>query len=228
LRKLSLALAALVTLASPAFAQEGTDPKKPEAKKDAVEAAIQKRLDTQKLNLNLDETPFPEVVQVLHELTEVDFVIDTYARDIVDEEGIKISMKERDTLLKDTMDKVLKKASSNLTYEVWKGTIWITTKAGVARKPEAATVDAATAKKLETKVTLSVEGESLADVFAKLKTQGNVAFSAAKEIDTKGVKVTLDVKDAKLSDVIDMLCRLLSFTAEAKDGAVVLSPPKAK
>jgi hypothetical protein len=226
LRNAHFVLASVIALSSPAFAQEATDPKKPEeVKKDTdADAAIKKQLETVKVNLNLDATPFGDAVGLLHDITKVDFVIDSLARDVVDNEEVKVSLKQKGALLKDGLDALLKKASANLTYEVWKGTVWITTNAGVALKPADSKVDAATAKKLEAKVKLEVENESLADVFGKLKTEGKVPFSAAKEIDTAGVKVTLQLHDAKLADVIDIMSRLLGFAAEGKDGAVVFSP----
>ncbi len=236
MRRIAFVVAAVVAVASPALAQDkkdtkDSDEKKSDEKKDkpsAADLALANKLDRQKVTFSLDETPFAEVVDLLRDLCGVDFVIDGPAQDVIDAEGVKVTYKGSGATAKDCIATVVRKASENLDHEVWKGIVWIGTKASVEKKPEKPTVDADTKKKLDVNVKVSDADETLADVLKSLKTQSKVTFSVAKEIDASQIKVGIRLHDLKAADAVEVLCRLFHYSAEGKDGEVVFSPAKSK
>ncbi|HZV00696.1 MAG TPA: hypothetical protein VFF73_28535 [Planctomycetota bacterium] len=233
MRRIAFVVAAVVAVASPVFAQDTKDEKKDDKKNEkekpsAADLALAKKLERQKVTFKLDGTPFAEVVDMMRDLCSVDFVIDGPAQDVVDAESVTVTYNANDATAKDCIASFVRKANDNLAHEIWKGVVWIGTKASLEQKPEKPKVDDETRKKLDVNVKVSDTDETLADVLKSLKTQSKVTFSVAKEIDASAIRVGLRLHDMKAADAVEVLCRLFHYSAEGKDGEVVFSPAKSK
>jgi general secretion pathway protein D len=93
-------------------------------------AEIQRRLDSQKINLNFDDTPFADAIDTLHELTSINFVIHTAAKDLIDNEQLKVKLKVKDITVRNALNLIMAAKEGELIYVVKNGVILITTKAG--------------------------------------------------------------------------------------------------
>jgi general secretion pathway protein D len=91
-------------------------------------AEITRRLDSQKINLNFDDTPFADAIDTLHELTSINFVIQTQAKDLVDNEQLKIKLKVKDVTVRNALNLIMAAKEQDLIYVVKNGVILITTK----------------------------------------------------------------------------------------------------
>jgi len=236
MRRIAFVVAAVVAVASPVLAQDKKDTKESDEKKSddkkekpsAADLALAKKLERQNVTFKLDGTPFAEVVDMMRDLCSVDFVIDGPAQDVVDAESVTVTYNANHATAKDCIASFVRKANDNLAHEIWKGVVWIGTKASLEQKPEKPKVDDETRKKLDVNVKVSDTDETLADVLKSLKTQSKVTFSVAKEIDASAIKVGLRLHDMKAADAVEVLCRLFHYSAEGKDGEVVFSPAKSK
>ncbi|MEZ0229105.1 MAG: hypothetical protein ACAI25_10810 [Planctomycetota bacterium] len=220
MRRTWTAVAVLLAIAAPVLADDKKDEKKAAPAND--DASIKKKLAEQKITVNFDGTPFLEVLQSLQELTDLNFVLDTAAHENVESDEVKVTLQEKNAVAKDVLDKVLAKAK--LSYEIWRGTVWIATKGNLPGKAPRAKIAAETAKKLEKTVTLNFDGTPLVEVLAFLKDLSGVKFSTDKDLDAEQIVVSLKLKAVKAADVVDILCRLTGLAVESKNGAIVFLP----
>lgn len=90
---------------------------------------ITRRLDSQKINLNFDDTPFGDAIDTLHELTSINFVIGTAAKELIDNEQVKVKLKVKDITVRNALNIVMS-VKDDLIYVIKNGVIFITTKGG--------------------------------------------------------------------------------------------------
>jgi hypothetical protein len=215
MRHPSVALTLLVALACVARAEE----KKPAANDDA---AVKKRLAEQKMTVDFDEKPAAEVVVAFRDLSGLNVVLDAAARDELEADEVKVTLKLKDAFAKDVLEKIL--AKTKLAHEVWKGIVWISTKDGLGGRPPKPKIAAPMAKKLEKTVNLDCEGTPLSEVFTLLKDVTGVAFKAAEGVDAEQIVVSVKLKDVKAADAVEVLCRLTGLAAESRNGGIVVIP----
>ncbi|HZV01990.1 MAG TPA: hypothetical protein VFF73_35105 [Planctomycetota bacterium] len=90
---------------------------------------ILQRLDAQHINLNFDDTPFGDAIDTLHELTSLNFVVATTAKELADTEQLKIKLKVKDISVRNALNLIMQ-VKDELLYVVKNGVILITTKSG--------------------------------------------------------------------------------------------------
>ncbi len=88
--------------------------------------AINNKLDSQRITLNFDATPFEDAIDFLRDITGLNFVIGPSAMDIVGDEALRVSLRLRDITLKNALNLILA-ADPDLTYKIKNGTVFITT-----------------------------------------------------------------------------------------------------
>lgn len=214
----SVAILGALALAAPAWAQ---DKDKAAAKVSPDDKEIDRKLDNQKINLNLDETPLAEAFDLVHDLTGITVVVGPLAKDLIDSESLKASVKVQGLSVRNALDRVLA-VKKDLRYEVWRGCVFVTTK-GDKEKPEP------TLGKLEEKLdakraTVDFNETPLKDVVAFLADLGVAKLQVSKEIDQEQVKISLAMKNARVSDVLAVLARMTGLKVEEKDGSLTLGP----
>jgi type II secretory pathway component GspD/PulD (secretin) len=87
---------------------------------------INKRLDSQKINLNFDDTAFGEAIDTLHDLTSLNFVVQTAAKDLIENEQLKVKLKVRDITVRNALNLIIA-VKPELIYVVKNGVVLITT-----------------------------------------------------------------------------------------------------
>ena len=88
--------------------------------------SINRRLASQKVDLNFDQTPFADCIEFLRGITGLNFVISNNARDTIENDGTTVSLKLKSISLKNAL-KLILDTSSELTYVIKEGVVLITT-----------------------------------------------------------------------------------------------------
>lgn len=99
-------------------------------KEDDVEAVkINRRLASQRVDLNFDSTPFTDCINFLRDITGLNFVIANAANDIVSGDDLEVSLRLKSISLKNALQLILS-VNPELVYTIRDGVIVITTKEG--------------------------------------------------------------------------------------------------
>jgi hypothetical protein len=151
---------------------------------------IVRRLDTQKVNLDLDDKPFAEAIDTLHELTSINFVITREARDLIDNEQLKVKLKVTDVTVWSALALILS-AKQDFSFEAKNGVVIIGTAATEAPK-------GALAPK---KISLDLRGVTVPALIQALSEEGVEAY-ASPAAWASGGTLTLIVHDQRVEDVL--------------------------
>lgn len=96
-------------------------------------AEINRRLESQPITLNFDQTPFDEAINFLRDITGLNYVLSREAADIVENEQVTVSLRLRNIKLKNALNLILASHES-LTYRIESGVIKIGTKTDQAEQ----------------------------------------------------------------------------------------------
>jgi len=218
-----LLMTSFAAFSGEAYAQEKKDETKKEAKEDA-DAAVQKKLDDQKVNLNFDGTGFSDAIDTLHELSGLNIVVSTAAGEVVTSDQPKVSLKVKELALRDALNLVL--ASPGFVYRVRNGVVFVMTK-DEAKKQDAITLEleGAVKKKLESqKLTFNFNSTPLSEVLQFLSDFTGVTVEADKAIDTEQVKIDLRLKGVIAKDAILIIANQAGFVVKQKKDKLVFRP----
>lgn len=195
-KRLLLSLFLVITLSSPALA------------KDKKNERVKKILKTRKVTLNFSDTPMPDVVRFLTDITGLYFVLDSGAK--VGNKGI--SIKQRDVSLINAL-KLALSVNKDCAYKVEHGLVIVTTKKRlklfqVAKAPKASTAEqtkkwAALEKKT---LTLTFAETPLSDVLRFLKDISGESMKL-KSAKLGKSKVTLYAKKMSLIDAVTYIAQ---------------------
>jgi type II secretory pathway component GspD/PulD (secretin) len=232
-RSLALAFGFALLAGSPVLAQQAKDPapkaetpaattpdaprkdpvpdgvlpgaKKEEPKETPVD--VKKKLEEVKTTVNFARTPLSEAFDFFNDMTGVHFVLDPSV-----DKTAEISLTASNDSLKDTLARTIAAAGGKTTYTIYAGVVYVTTKDKGQKEPPKAKLSAAIKKKLGMKLSLNLDQTSLKDVAEVLGDLTTVKFEVAKGLD---VNVTATLKDASITDALDLLCRLTGSKLEA-------------
>jgi type II secretory pathway component GspD/PulD (secretin) len=96
---------------------------------DTESIKINRRLASQRVDLNFDSTPFTDCINFLRDITGLNFVIANDANDIVGGESLEVSLRLKSIGLKNALQLILS-VNPDLVYTIRDGVIVITTKEG--------------------------------------------------------------------------------------------------
>jgi hypothetical protein len=184
---------------APACAQEpapGTDA--------FVEEALAKR----RITLHMPETPANLAIQFVRDMTDVTVLIDPA---IDTDAPLKLRLGE--VTLKAAMRHITAGLGPDITYEVWRGAILITSKKTPLPEPSFDLTPAAK-KALERKVSVNFPDVPLDDVIrflSEIQGAGGVKLALAPGVETK---VSLKMRDRSIEDVLAAICRLHALRLE--------------
>ncbi len=150
---------------------------------------VSRRLDAQKVNLNLDDTPFTDAIDLMHELTSINFVISTEARDLIENEQLKVRLKVKDITVRNALNLLLS-CKDDFTLEIKNGVIVIRT-----RGQEPAGELAAK------KISLDVRGGTVPELIHTLAALGVRAYASPEAWASRGT-LTLVVNDQRVEDAL--------------------------
>lgn len=88
---------------------------------------INRRLASQRVNLNFDATPFLETINFLRDITGLNFVVSKGARDVIETDSLEVSLRLKEISLKNALQLILS-VNSDLKYAVKDSVVVITTK----------------------------------------------------------------------------------------------------
>lgn len=88
---------------------------------------INRRLDTQQITLNFEQTPFDEAINFLRDITGLNYVLSGDAQDLVENESVTVSLRLRNITLKNALNLILA-SHETLTFRIESGVIKIGTK----------------------------------------------------------------------------------------------------
>jgi type II secretory pathway component GspD/PulD (secretin) len=87
---------------------------------------ITRRLESQQITLNFDQTPFDEAINFLRDITGLNYVLTGDAQDLVENESVTVSLRLRNITLKNALSLILA-SNETLTYRIENGVIKIGT-----------------------------------------------------------------------------------------------------
>jgi general secretion pathway protein D len=90
------------------------------------EMQINRRLASQRITLNFDQTPFDEAINFLRDITGLNYVLSADARDLVDSEGVLVSLRLREITLDNAL-KLILASHESLAWRIEDGVIKIGT-----------------------------------------------------------------------------------------------------
>lgn len=90
------------------------------------ELQINRRLASQRITLNFDQTPFDEAINFLRDITGLNYVLSGDARDLVDSEGVLVSLRLREITLDNAL-KLILASHESLSWRIEDGVIKIGT-----------------------------------------------------------------------------------------------------
>ena len=89
---------------------------------------INRRLDTQPVSINFDQTPFEDAINFLRDITGLNYVLTKEAKDLVEGENVTVTLKLRDITLRHALRLILA-TNENLNWRIEDGVIKIGTTA---------------------------------------------------------------------------------------------------
>lgn len=126
--------------------------------------------------------------------------------------------------VKQVLNTVLAKVSDDLTYEVWRGVVYVTSKKNGNKVPPAAKLTKAAADVAgKKKITLDFEDAPLEDVVAALADRAGVPFEVAPKLERK-IRLTVHARKVTVGAAIDIVCRLADLKVEADGDKNVIKP----
>lgn len=204
-RILMAALVAAITLLAVAPPARAGDPEP------GTDAYVQKTIDSRRVTLNFPDVPIQDVFQFLQDITGITVVLDP----ALDAEA-PVTLQVKDQKLRSALNHIVAALGADATYEVWRGTIFITSKS--QPKPAPKDLPEAEGKKLAAKkVTVNFPDSPLADVvrfLSDIQGPDGVKLSVAPGVEKS---VRLKMKDATIADVLAVICRVYELDA-AKEG----------
>jgi hypothetical protein len=141
---------------------------------DSDQAEIVRRLELQRLQLNFDAIPLGDALDTLHDLTGINFVVATAARDIIDGEQLKATIKVADAPVRQALDAVLS-PETGLGWQLRDGVVLV--------RPAAAKTPSVLASKT---VTIDLRGGTVSDLVQELGRQGVPAFASPSAWRSRG------------------------------------------
>ena len=87
---------------------------------------IKNRLDSQQISLNFDGTPFNEAIDFLRDITGLNYVVTRDAKDLIDNEGVEVSLRLKNISLKNALNLILN-SNESLQWRIENGVIKIGT-----------------------------------------------------------------------------------------------------
>ena len=87
---------------------------------------VQERLRSQNVSLNFDETPFAEAVDFLRDITGLNYVISREARDLIQNEELKVSLRLKEISLQNAI-KLILASHESLEWRIREGVVLIST-----------------------------------------------------------------------------------------------------
>jgi type II secretory pathway component GspD/PulD (secretin) len=88
---------------------------------------INRRLESQQITLNFDQTPFEEAINFLRDITGLNYVLSGEAQDLVDNENVAVTLRLRNITLKNALNLILA-SNESLAYRIENQVIKIGTK----------------------------------------------------------------------------------------------------
>ncbi len=196
-----------VVVAVPGVGLAGEKPAK--SPDDAVREGLGK-----KITLNFPETAFGEGLIFIQDITGINVVVDP-AVDATQ----AISLRLKDITVQNALELMVEQVG-DCTYEVWRGTLFFTSKKSPkpAPPPPALTDDA---KKIaeEKRLTLNFPETPLEDVVAFLQDITGVNFVLGKGLEER--TVSFRVKDVTVGAALDIICRVAGLEIERAGDANV-------
>jgi hypothetical protein len=178
--------------------------------------AVYAQLESAKLSLNFDETPIGEVFDFLRDVTKLNYVVTSQARDLIEDESIKVSLRLEDISLSNSI-KLILAAHEELRFRVRRGVVLIETS---ETEPElelaAYAVEDIVSGRLQGKGGVSLSPDSLVELIEEeltahlLSFEGSLEYTAGME----GQKGTLIARRAPSEHV--KIRELLSYLRDLK------------
>jgi type II secretory pathway component GspD/PulD (secretin) len=211
---------------APKDAPKETQEAPKEAPKEAQEApkdpnvGIKKRLDEQKVNLNLDSTSLQDAFEVMSDLMETPILVDASAAKAVSKG--KVTMTLTDILAKNALELI--ETNANLEHHVWHGIVLVTKKGTKLTEPEIKPTEGLKKALPKKRITANFNETPLSEVVPFLNDLTGEKFTVLAKVDAEKVMVSFKVRDVTLGDMVAILCRVTNLTIGADDGANKLKP----
>jgi len=93
-----------------------------------VALAMKKRLDTQRVSINFDDTPMADALDFYRDITGINIVLSKQARDLIADEDLRVKLRLKDILLRNAFELTLGVAGDKLVYGVRHGVLTIALK----------------------------------------------------------------------------------------------------
>ncbi|RMG19022.1 MAG: hypothetical protein D6731_00715 [Planctomycetota bacterium] len=87
---------------------------------------INRKLESQEISLNFAETPFDEAIDFLRDITGLNYVISSEARDLIENEEVTVNVRVSNVTLKNALNLILS-SNESLSYRIQDGVIKIGT-----------------------------------------------------------------------------------------------------
>lgn len=92
-------------------------------------AEINRRLNSQRVDLNFQQTPFADCINFLRDITGINFVVGQTAQDLISNENLEVSLRLKSISLKNALQLILS-VNAELVSTIKNGVVFITTKEG--------------------------------------------------------------------------------------------------
>lgn len=225
-------LVCVAAFAPRARAQEGDGeddkPAKPTAKKRveapvvaATSEAVTHALDTVKLDLDLETAALLDVLAGQGERLQVLVAIDPAVRALALKDKLEAGPVELTGATGRAILTAVLAKNGDLAFEVYRGTVFVTTRSSPAKIPPTPELTDAARKSWGKTVDLDFEEASLADVATALSKRSGVAIGVGAKAEGK---VTLAAKAFPLGQAVDVVCRMLGLKVARAGDKLELRP----
>jgi hypothetical protein len=203
-------------------------------------SALEARLGQQKVNLNLQDTPFTEAIEVLHDLTNVPFQVDERLAPRAAES--KVSIRVRDTTLLSALRRIVATLGVPVTPSLEGNKVRLYRSCDLPPQPLCERVSARALlqrnrgevwrddyeKRLTyQKITFRFEETTLSEIAGFFADFTGMNVMLAREIDADALKVTLTVHDKVAREALDETLAPLGLHWVLRDECLVIVPPLA-
>jgi len=160
----------------------------------AKSAPVHEKLESAKISLHFDGTPFNEAIEFLRDVTQLNYAVGSEARDLIDNESLEVSLRLKDISLVNAI-KLILASHEELTYRIRAGVILIQTTDALASSElalEAYAVEDIVSGALQGKGGACLDGDALIELLDEILDdgEGSLEYTTGPE----GEKGTLLVR----------------------------------
>lgn len=208
-----LGLALVVLASGPGRAQDEDEEKKPAKPAEppvvaATSEAVSHALDTTKLDLQLDAVPLIAALAGQGERLQVLVAIDPAVRAAAAKDTLQAGPVEAKQASGRAILNLLLGAAPDVGFEVFRGSVFVTSKSSPAKVPPAPELTDAAKKLWGKTVDLDFADAPLADAVAALAKRSGLALEVGAKAQGK---VTLAAKSFPVGQALEIVCRLLGL-----------------